>query len=357
MKKLNRPIYRLFDRELQSHVNKGIINKDQKDDMMAFYQEGFGLSFIRVLVTVGAIILGLGIILFIASNWDDMSRFFKILIIVSGIAASLFTSFKLEKDYPKTGEAFLYLSTILYGSGIFLIQQMYNISDPQTYAFLLWGMGSLGMAMLFKKTLLFIFAQALALLFLSVNFENNIIIIGILTSAAFYYTNKFFKFKQFNTFVTNSFVLLFILNVLYFFDVDGIYNSFIFLGLGLLMYYLKHDLNLEVFKITGLITIGIGGFALSFNELWEQLPFIQNGDIYSISFGILFIVYLLSLVEKKQIIPLVWTCIMITRYYFDSLYDFLPKSLFFIIGGAMLLGFGYYIERFRKGGLEDEKLS
>ena len=85
------------------------------------------------------------------------------------------------------------------------------------------------------------------------------------------------------------------------------------------MYYLKHDLNRNVFKITGLITIGIGGFALSFNELWEQLPFIGKGDVFSISFGILFVIYLLSLVEKRQIIPLVWTCVMITIYYFDSL--------------------------------------
>jgi len=356
-KKLNKQLYGFLHREFESQKNRGIISQNQVDDMMTFYQEGYGLSFIRVLVSIGAMLLGLGVILFLASNWDDMSRFFKILIILVGIASSLFTSYRLEKPYPKTSEAFILLSTLLFGAGIFLIQQMFNIYDPNLIAFLLWAVGTLGMGLLFKKTLLFIMSQGLGLIYITANFENNIIVFGLLLTIGYYYVNQFFKLNKFTIFVTNGFALLYLLNVLYFFEVDGIYNSFIYLVIGLVLYYAKHNYNRDVFKFTGLITIGIGGFALSFKYLWEQLPFITNGDIYSITFGILFVIYLLSLVEKRQIVPLIWTCVMIIRYYFDQLYDFLPKSMFFIIGGAIILGFGYYIERFRKGGFEDERLS
>lgn len=358
LKKLNKPVYRFFKKELESHKHRGTITQTQLDDMMAFYEEGYGISFIRVLVTIGAILLGLGVILFIASNWDDMSRFLKVLVIITGIGSSLFTSYRLEKNYPKTSEAFLYLTVLLYGAGIFLIQQTFNISDQYFMAFLIWAIGALGMAYIYEKTLLFIFAQVLVFSYFTANVDKFIIPIGLIFIGLFYYLNKYFKFQKVNTFLTTGLTMMFLLlNVLFYYEVDGIYNSFIYLGIGLAFYYIKHDLNRDVFKFMGLITIGIGGFALSFKYLWEQLPFISNGNIYSIVFGILFIIYLLSLVEKRQIIPLLWICVMIIRYYFDQLYDLLPKSLFFIIGGAMILGFGYYIERFRKGGFEDEKLS
>lgn len=356
-KKLSKQIYRFLHREFDEHRNRGIITQEQVDDMMTYYQEGYGLSFIRVVSTVGATLIGLGVILFIASNWEDMARWAKVLIILVGIGASFFTSYKLEKEYPKTSEAFLYLTVLVFGAGIFLIQQIFNISDPNLIAFLLWCVGALGVGYLFNKTLLFVFAQGLGLIYITANFDNNIIIVGLLLVAGFYYVNQFFRYKKLNTFITTGIALIYLLNVLFYFEVDGIYNAFIYLAIGLAMYYIKHDLNRDVFKLVGLINIGIGGFALSFKYLWEQLPFINNGNLFSISFGIIFIIYLLSLVEKRQIIPLIWTCVMIIRYYFDQLYDFLPKSLFFIIGGAIILGFAFYIERFRKGGFENEKLS
>lgn len=356
-KKLNKQVYRFINRELDSHKNRGIITENQVDDMMTFYEEGFGLSFIRVIVTLGAVLIGLGFILFIASNWDDMSRLVKVLVILAGIGGSLFTAYKIEPDYPKTSEAFLYLATIIFGAGIFLVEQTFNINDPHMYNILIWTAGSLGMAYLFNKTLLFVFAQALGLIYITATFDNFILIEGIIMVAGFYYLNKHFRFSKLNTLVTNAITLLLLLNVLFYYDVDGIYNSFVYLGVGLALYYVKHDLNRDIFKFTGLIALGAGGFALSFKYLWEQLPFINNGDAYSIVFGILFVIYLLSLVEKRQIVPLIFTCIMIFRYYFDTLYDFLPRSMFFVVGGAMLLGFGFYIERYRKGGFENEKLS
>ena len=356
-KKLNKQLYRFMHRELKNNVNRGIINDSQVDDMMTFYEEGYGLSFIRVIATVGAVLIGLGFILFIANHWDAMGRIVKVLIILAGIGGALFTSYKLEKNYPKTSEAFLYLATIIFGAGIFLIEQIFNINDPRMFAVLIWTTGSLGMALLYKKTLLFVFAQFLGLVYVTSTFDNFVLIEGLLIVAAYYYVNSHFKFSKLNTLLSNAIALILVLNVLFYFNVDGFINAIVFLVIGLGLYYIEHNLNRDIFKFTGLVAIGAGGFALSFKYLWEQVWFIDNGNVYSLVFGILFVVYLLSLVEKRQIVPLIFTCVMIFRYYFDQLYDFLPKSMFFIIGGAMLLAFGFYIERYRSGGIENEKHS
>jgi hypothetical protein len=141
--------------------------------------------------------------------------------------------------------------------------------------------------------------------------------------------------------------------------VKGLYVAIIFFIVGLIMYYFKHNLNHDVFRLEGIIVLGISGLFLTSKHIWEDISFIKDGDIIAICFGILLLLYLLSLVKKGLLTPLLFTCALILRYYFDTLYDFMPKSLFFIIGGVILLGFGYYFERLRKvqGGVIDEKNS
>lgn len=65
---------------------------------------------------------------------------------------------------------------------------------------------------------------------------------------------------------------------------------------------------------------------------------------------------LLAYVRQGSLTALVFVCATILRFYFDTFFDFMPKSFFFIIGGLMLLGFGFYFERMRsrKGGLLNE---
>ncbi|XMB65849.1 DUF2157 domain-containing protein [Mycoplasmatota bacterium zrk1] len=347
-KRLSRFNYRFLVRELKSQKEKGIISKQQVDDIMTYYEEGLGLNFIKVLVTIGSILLGLGVLSFIASNWDYMSKLIKVITIIIALGVSMFSSYKLEKKYPKTSESLLYLSALIYGAGIFLMEQIFNYAGDYSRAFLLWTIGIIVISILFKNIILILFAHILALIYLNSNFNDNVIISSLLLITAFYAGNKYFSFNKIITFFTTVFSLNFILYLLDFVDVEPTYIALIFIVIGLGMYYIKHDLNLDVVKLIGILLIGVSGFILTFEGTWSQLAYIDRPDVVAVTVGISLIVYLLSLVRKRQITPLIFTCILILRYYFDTLYDFMPKSLFFIIGGLILLGFGYYIERFRK---------
>lgn len=356
-KKLSKDRYRFILKEFNEHRDRGIITKEQVDDMMTFYEEESSMNFIKILVTIGAILVGLGVLSFVSSNWMYINKPFKVGIIILALGLSIFASFKLEKVYPKTSKALLYLSVLIYGAGIFLIEQIFHFGGEFTRSFLLWTIGAIPIGLLLKEKIIFIFTHILFMVYINGSFDNNIIVYSVIILAILYAGNKYFNFSKIVTFFNNLVGLNFLLYFLNYIDMKAIYVILIFFGIGLAMYYTKHSLNLEVFKFEGLVTLGISGLFLTSKHAWQELNFISNGNAIAITCGILLLVYLLTLVKKGMLTPLIFVCALILRYYFDTLYDFMPKSIFFIVGGAILLGFGYYFERLRKnlGGALDEK--
>ncbi|MCY6356436.1 DUF2157 domain-containing protein [Clostridium sp. ZS2-4] len=347
-KRLSKSNYKFLLNELTYQRDNHVITQEKFEDMMNLYEEGTGINFIRVLVTIGAILIGLGILSFVSSNWIYMSKVSKIIIIISVMGISMFTSFKLEYTYEKTSKALLYLSTLIYGSGIFLIGQIFNYGGEFTTAFLLWSVGVVLMALILKEKILFISAHILLLVYINGSFGDNVLMYSLILICTFYIGNKSFQDSKHITFLNNLAALDFILYFLDYLNFKNIYIAMIFFLIGFGMYYIKHNLNIYIFKLQGLVLIGISGISLTFRYIWEELSFVTNGNSIAIIFGIAFLIFLLSLVRKGLLIPLVFICVLILRYYFDTLYDFMPKSLFFIIGGLILLGFGYYFEKLRK---------
>ena len=294
-KNIRKSTYRFLQEEFKFHQSEGIIDKTQVDKMMNFYEESSGLSFIKVLVTIGSILIGLGIISLIASNWDDISKFVKVLIIVAALAVSLFSSFKSKINYPRTSEALLYLSSLIYGAGIFLMEQIFHISGNYTSSFLIWSIGVLVMAMILKNLYLFFFAQFLTIIYINSNFNQFIIIPVVILLALYYYFNKYFKFDKISTLLTVILTLDFILYLLNYYDMIATYIIIIFFIIGQLMFYIKHKLNYDVFRFIGVIVFGISGFILTFEGAWRELNYIRYEGTIAIVFGIIFILLSLNL--------------------------------------------------------------
>ena len=98
--------------------------------------------------SIGAVIIGLGIILVVAYNWEAMHRFVKLAIIFGMLLAAHGTGFYLRRksDHFVFGEAFHVLGTMFFGAGIWLTAQIYHIQEHLPTAFLIWGVGALAMA-------------------------------------------------------------------------------------------------------------------------------------------------------------------------------------------------------------------
>ena len=117
-----------------------IVAKEEKEDTQK--------RIIRIIVTIGAILVGVGIFSFIAANWQEMGKVMKILIIVIAMISSYTGGWFLREKwhYEKTGEALFLLGAIIYGAGIFLIAQMFHTRGNWPDGFILWMIGTIVMA-------------------------------------------------------------------------------------------------------------------------------------------------------------------------------------------------------------------
>jgi uncharacterized membrane protein len=108
-----------------------------------------------VFATAGAIVIGLGVILLFAYNWDDIPKLGKLALVFGAIIGAHFAGIRLlAKDgwQPKLGEALVALGTMFYGAGIWLVAQIYNIDEHYPNGFLFWALGALAMAWAIRST-------------------------------------------------------------------------------------------------------------------------------------------------------------------------------------------------------------
>jgi len=103
---------------------------------------------INMIVIIGALLVGAGIFSFIAANWQEMAKTAKVLIILVAMVVSYSMGWLMRErwNYAKTGGAFLLLGSLIYGGGIFLVAQMFNIRGNWPDGFILWMLGTLVMA-------------------------------------------------------------------------------------------------------------------------------------------------------------------------------------------------------------------
>ncbi len=336
-----------LEEELEFYKKECIITQDQKNSILDQYRLK-RLNFIKVILIVGAALIGLGILSFIASNWKELTKLTKFSIIIGLYLGVNIGSFKANEKYPKTSKSLLHLGNLIYGGGIFLTGQIFHYGGHFSTAFFLWGIGILPVAYLFKDKITFIFAHILFLIYLNGSFDlydTSYWIVMIIPML--YYINIHLKNSKTGSFFNTIVLLNTILCYLDRYNIDDFYVAWLFLIIGIGMNYIPFKVNKNIFKLIGSIVLGISGLILTIPEIWTDFGIFGNGIPISITFGIIYFIYLLILTKKGKLTALVFICMTILRYYFDTFYDFMPKSMFFIIGGLILLAFGHYFERLR----------
>lgn len=96
------------------------------------------------LAILAAVLIGLGVMSFVAANWPHISKLAKLAIIAVGIIASYGLAAALfARKLDPLAHAAVLLGTAVFGGGIMLISQMYHLDGHAPDAIWLWGIGAL----------------------------------------------------------------------------------------------------------------------------------------------------------------------------------------------------------------------
>jgi uncharacterized membrane protein len=142
---------RWLQEQIGTWLDEGVIEPRQAEVLRARYPVGDqDTPWSRIIVSsVGAVVFGLGVILFFAYNWADMHKFVKLALVFGAVLAAHGAGFHLSKSVDaKRGlvESLHVMGTMLFGAGIWLVAQIYHIDEHYPNAFFVWGLGALALA-------------------------------------------------------------------------------------------------------------------------------------------------------------------------------------------------------------------
>ena len=140
------------DDALKHWQNKGLLTEKKAKELASaltgndhFDQHGMPKA-VSVFATVGAVLVGLGVLLFIGSNWGDMTPFQRVATLFLGYGVCAAAAYVTEqKQWEKTSEALWLLTDIVFGANIMLLAQIFHYSLTYWQGPALWAAGALAM--------------------------------------------------------------------------------------------------------------------------------------------------------------------------------------------------------------------
>jgi len=383
-------------KQIQEWLEAGTITQEQAQKMLSDVnqksKEERSNKFIVAISTIGAILLGIGAILFVASNWREIPDLIKVLILLGSTFGAYYLGYLFKydkKNLPKVGASLFFLGVLLFGASIFLIAQIYHINANAHSLVLIWLIGILPLVYAFRSepvaalsSLLFfiwiglfifrggrfdediffslpvIYLSAGTLLFsigglhylkpqlIKIARIFRIAGIKIAMLSLFLLTFKFFSGHVDSYWFRNSRILEDMSSQLMF----GIVLFSILSIIGLFVNLFFNPSQSKTNSYENGIALGFLGFTLLF------FFFPTESNVYTVIYNLLFAGLTLFLIyigyQRSNIkivnIGIFWLSVFILAKYFDFLWDLMDRSLFFIVGGLILILGGIAMERKRR---------
>jgi uncharacterized membrane protein len=134
--------YETLARELDSWVAEGLVSEAQADAIRRRYEGRRDTErrdrVVSALAVIGAVVGGLGVILFFAANWDAIPRAVRVALLLATIVGAYAGGWPLLARRPAVAKALLLLGAIAFGASLFLVGQMYHVQAHDPLALLVW---------------------------------------------------------------------------------------------------------------------------------------------------------------------------------------------------------------------------
>ena len=135
--------------ELPLWQQEGLIDANQAEALARRYrldELGEGGFWRHLISAAGAILIGLGVILLFAYNWEAMGKYWKLTVIFLALLLAHGGGLLLLERNRLLSEGLFAVGSMLMGAGIFLVGQIYHLQSHYPDALLLWSLGVLALA-------------------------------------------------------------------------------------------------------------------------------------------------------------------------------------------------------------------
>lgn len=127
---------------------------------LASRRGGFALP--HVFVMLGAVMLVLSALTFVAANWDDIPRLARLVMLAAALAASHAVALFLHvRGHAAFAQAALLVANGVFGAAIMLVGQMYHLDANPADAVLVWALGATVCCAVYAASSVWVFAFAL----------------------------------------------------------------------------------------------------------------------------------------------------------------------------------------------------
>ncbi|SNR52545.1 DUF2157 domain-containing protein [Hymenobacter mucosus] len=136
-------------------VQKGIITEEQRRQLLALYatdERAIGL-----LPLLGSLLVGLSALSLIAANWQALPELLRLgLLLGSMIGAYGAGEYFRRRGNGNVGMGLVALGLILFGAGIVLTSQLYQLIGYDLTGLLAWAVAGMGLTWLYRSRFLFL---------------------------------------------------------------------------------------------------------------------------------------------------------------------------------------------------------
>ncbi len=416
-------LHHRLEKESAAWVESGWITAEARQKILAGYQHDTPSLLIRLISVIGVLLLGVGLISFIAANWEAMPKLARLGILLIFLWGSyLAAGWSLGKgNLPGTGEALLLLGVIAFGANIMLIAQIYHISAHFPDGVLLWAAGGILTAWLLHSQSSMVIAVVLSLIWsgtemLAFDLPHWQWLLAFTLMLTLCVRREWFA--AFTLLVIAFYLWMWMFLTVYM-PLTGNDSSPVWLGLLVAIVLIMTGRVLsnrvaerrygDILTSWSLIAAMLSGWLLTFPVIlkavatnsgieWltavmllvisiitavdlKQLgaqqrssPHTKFGLLFAAGFALMTIAFLVSgklnpiVFNLLYFLALVWLIIgaaterhasrlnlgfftfamWLTARYFDTFWDLLDRSLFFLIGGALFIAISIVLERKRR---------
>ncbi|MBI3424884.1 MAG: DUF2157 domain-containing protein [Acidobacteria bacterium] len=139
--------------ELLAWVQDGLVSAESAEQITQRYQldkleKESSRLLAAVLFTLGSLLLGGGVISFVAAHWEELPVVVKVALVFALLLAFHLTGYwlRFKRASPRLGHALLFCGSLVFGAKIGLMAQIFHVSGEWYRAYLAWGVGALVMA-------------------------------------------------------------------------------------------------------------------------------------------------------------------------------------------------------------------